>query len=127
MQRAEPGAYEEYLERVRAQSQRDRDRFVGADRHDAEPVYDARDGSLTRGLPPPFDVEEFMRLFNARFQPEWQRLRSSVEAVIEALRPWFDQLPVEDEEDKRPFVGILNSEKRPRHTYPRPRREWWIR
>ena len=127
---AEPGSYEEYLERMRAQGQRDRDRFIGADSHEAEPVYDARDGSLTSGVVAEsftFDADEFMRRFSEGFEVAIGRLQRDMEPVHEALRAWGALLPVADEEDTRPLIGVLNSEKRARHTYPRPRREWWLR
>ena len=121
---------EEYLEITRAQRQRDRDRFMGVDRHEAEPVYDARNGSLASGSVAEsftFDADEFMRRFSEGLEVAVGRLQRDMEPVHEALRAWFALLPVADEEDRRPLVGVLNSEKRARHTYPRPRREWWLR
>lgn len=125
---AEPGSYEEYLERVRAQGERDRDRFIGVDSHEGEPVYDARDGSLASGSVAEsftFDADEFMRLFNERFQPAFQEMVRSMEQIALVFRPLLERLA--EETPQRPLVGVLNSEKRPRHTYPRPRREWWLR
>lgn len=84
--------YEDYLQAVRTQQERDRDRFTGRDSHGDEPMYWAETGQQEMDL-------SFLR-----------RLRI---------------------ENQKPFTFYITSAakaaKPARHSYPKPRREWWNR
>jgi hypothetical protein len=180
-----PESYEAYLEAVRKQEQRDRDRFTGQDSHDAEPMYDARTGQpewLTSDIDwngnqaaPPLTLDVILA---ARDQirtalipitrtmiDDLSVLRAYIERELsdQLAQRWALDAALDDYEllygnsfhiasngqmQRLEPLGIFNGAsplrtwhawkdepkepkaeptERTRHTYPKPKREWWRR
>lgn len=188
-----PESYEAYLEAVRRQEQRDRDRFTGQDSHDAEPMYDARTGQPEWLITPDADgvrmvaggltvqiavtrqmIDDVVDLDSLRgyitqaLEAEHRRLMASfgIPAAmlddIKALPGFVAHASIDDEllygnsfhiasngqMQRLEPLGIFNGAsplrtwhawkdepkepkpeptERTRHTYPKPKREWWRR
>lgn len=102
-------SYEDYLATVRAQRDRDRDRFTGVDAHEGEPMYDASTGA-------PVWPE-----FEAALQQYSQHVTEWANQLYAALEPFLQQMSALLREKEAAEKAQL------RHTYPRQRREWWNR
>jgi hypothetical protein len=190
-----PESYEAYLEAVRKQEQRDRDRFTGQDSHDDQPLYDARTGAeewlitpdadgvrpilgghtvtiqipVSQQMLDDADDVDALRGYIARaLEAEHRRLMASfgIPAAmledIKALPGFVAHASIDDEllygnsfhiasngqMQRLEPLGIFNGAsplrtwhawkdepkepkaeptERTRHTYPKPKREWWRR
>lgn len=160
MNEAAETTYEEYLEAVRTQQERDRDRFTGRDSHAEQPMYSAETGqpefdtpafdwdSIIRVDMPlvdvaTFDLNAFRNLFAVQITNAMlyvtQEILDDMNAAGLVVSYDTTRLLRGDPNAHQP-LGILNATPVERdslidkvsripakHTYPKPRREWWRR
>lgn len=127
-------SYAEYLAIVREQEARDRDRFMGHDSHEGQPMYSADSGAMLLDIGD-HSIDDMKELF-ARAREAAEKMAAEMLAFMNDLM--FGTGPAEP-------LGILHAgpgrslrslpkkggrAKTPRaerHTYPKPQREWWNR
>jgi hypothetical protein len=76
------GSYEDYLKSVRGQQDRDRDRFIGIDPHNDQPLFSAKNGQPD----PDLIQQRIQRLIStlAAFRAEIDRNRQRLFAIYDA-------------------------------------------
>lgn len=132
------GTYAEYLETVRRQEQRDRDRFMGHDSHDDEPRYAAANGSALDMVDISLSVDALVSGFETLNQAMTKCAQETAEFLNvvmfgdpSAAQPLgILQMTTRESRSLRTLPKAQRKErasKKPRHTYPKPHAEWWNR
>lgn len=121
MGRMEGITYQEFLAIARGQEARDRDRFTGRDSHSDQPMFDASTGQLA-------GTQDLLEMMAKAWDGVVATLQEWVNRIMEAVTTWANSAAVRETFARlSKLASELEKPAPPRHTYPRPHREWWNR